>query len=872
MKYFFPRYVYGMLQTQDKKNVYGDLQPIAYSREFSGNLQRDVYKKVRLGLNGELLQESRHAYGFFSLNDNDYIAAHYELMDLTELTSRGKPVFSEFLHITLSQLQDIDWNLLPIFESFTNISYYGQIVEDILPIEIDFHSNGQRLETFHQFPMQVEAILVRYLSSSEKINIVSSPHDNNIRLKILCELFQYLPLKYRKDLSFATLAKENTDSVRVFFTSQASINGQIVDWSAPTIPNLSGIVYTNWLEELVKVSKTGEIKNRISDLLLPWKTDHLKTYGDEVDLAVRYRDWSSNKNIHLKIKVLAQLEQLAKQINEFSCIFKGQEAEDWLSALLIFVMKLTAYDVGAESLSYYMYMIADDKARQKLVKKIVDGIFLQKIEGEVKTLAGFIIYITEHGIKTNQNVLLDLCQEILLQCLVSENHTKALRLWNEVKDIEWASSPIWFEEALEKLPKTLAKEDFIFLVDDIGCPANRKVFEALRAILKKSHVLSVHFPENLLFLESLDFEEPQNYLEHISGSFLEVRSYKWLSTQIKFGYESFANFSESLPFLMSEVGIAISHNLQRYVASEEDDFLSALISVSIILSQIKQGELKLTDLNKYLSIIAESRPENIKVGLEILQKYWGYFSVEQLELILNLLDAKSLRFKNINISVLEIRSAIQKKNRIKRIHNMFNTRKRMNNLEYVIFEFVSDFSRSADVESWHLFEKYIREYGYLNEYHVLLIQILVDHKFFRIDDDKLKNILILLTNAGLQYEADVFMYWLFFREGLLVNPVSTISRTLSLFCVLPAEAGIIIGQEFTFNKKHARKLAHNLSKMAPIEAGGLVEKLDLFLSTQSTSSIENRLRALVSDLTPDEIWHENCKSLSKNIKAELRKT
>jgi hypothetical protein len=871
MKLTLPRYIYGMLQTPDKKNVYGNLQPIAYSREFSGDLQREVYQKVRPGLSEAMLHDSRNAYGFFALSGKDFIIAHYELMDLTEPTSRGRPLFSEYLHITSSQLADIGWNLYPVFKSFTRIQYYEQIVKDIPYAEIEFNVDNQWLDILRQFPVQVEAILVRYLSSSEKINITSSPDDQEIRLRILCSLFQCLPQRYRKDLSFATLAKDTSDSVRVFFSAYLSGYGQVIDWSVPTIPNLAGVIYANWAADLVRKSNADEFRGAISKLVLPTRAENLKTLGDELDLAIKFKEWYANRDEYLKIKVVAQLKHLAKQINEFSCIFTSQEAEAWLSFILIYVMKLTAYDIGVESLSHYIFMIADDKTRQELVRKIVGEIFIQQKEENLRALAGFIAHISEYGVKTNQNILVEFCKEIMLQCLASKNCPNALRLWENLKHLGWVNTVTWFQTALNVLQQIETKEDFVFIVSNIGCPVDTQAFEALLALLKRSPALSSHLPENIGFLETQNYEDPQGYLNRVSKCFLEVNNYQWLSIQIRFGYENLDGFLEKLPFLTKVVGINTADNLLKYVISANDDLLTVLVTFSTLLNQIQQGNSEPSLTDRYLASVKKCRPENIGIGLEILQKHWEIFSVKQLELMFELFEQKPRRYQNINRSVMEIRTTIQKKNRIKSIQDVFSRGIKKNGLGYIIFDFVSDFSRSADVDAWVLFEKYIQDCEYSNEYHGYLMQILLENQFFKIEDNKLKEMSILLGDAGLTYESDIFIYWLFFRRGIYVNPISTIGRTLNQSYVLPSDAGIIIGQEYIFDKKYISSLAKIMVQIESIEAEKLIEKLDVFVSGQATNSFENRLIALVSDLAPDVIWIENCRSLSKYIKSELTK-
>lgn len=871
MKLTFPRYIYGMLQTPSKQNVYGDLQPVAYSSEFSDNLQREVYKKIRLGLNEALLQNYSHAYGFFPLSDNDFIAAHYELMLLTEPTSRGRPIFSEYYHITLSQLSEISWNLFPIFNAFTSIQYYEQVVKDISPAEIEFTADDEWIGNLRQFAIQVEAILVRYLSSKEKIIIAPLSGKPDSQVKILCALLHCLPKRYRKDLSFATLAKETSDSARIFFTPNPDKHRLILDWFAPTIPNLPGIIYANWVGELLREATEKNFNKAISGLVLPRKIKYLATIGDELDVAIRYKNWYADRNNHLRIQVLSQLEQLAKQIKEFSCIFTLQEAEEWLSILLTYVMKLSAYDVGAASLSHYFSIITEEKSRQQLINRIV-GEILIKQEENLRSLTSFIVYLTEHSTKTNQGILVEFCKEILIKCLSSKNSMNALNLWKNIKHLEWANSVLWFKTALVAIPQVQSTDIFFFIVDEIGCPPDGEAFEALLGLLKKSKALEGQLSENVRFLENFQHSDPQKYTEQIASCFFEIMSYKWLTTQIRVGYENLVAFHEMLPHLITKIGIIESEKLLKHVTSEKCDLLVVFIIFSIILDQVQKNNSNQSLVVNHLIIIKECESEYISIGLEILQKHWMHFSIAQLESILLFLESKARRYQRIRLNIIEIRTIIQKNKRIQKIRNIFARKIGKDELGHIIFDYIAEFFRSSDIDAWRLFEEFIQDSGFTNEYHELLVQILLENQFFKTSDTKLKEIAERLRSNDLLYEADVITYWAFFRRGVAINPIKTIVNTLELSSVSPSDAGKIIGQENIFDKNYFSLLAQKIALMEPIKAEMLIEKLDDYLSKQKSNSLENRLRAFILTLSPQVIWIENCKSLSSSLKSQLRNT
>lgn len=875
MNLHLPRYIYGMLQTPDKKNVYGDLQPIAYSQDFSEKLQREVYKRIRLGLSGDLLQETVHAYGFFSLSDNDYIAAHYELMELTEQTSRGNPIFSEYFHVTLSQLESIGWNLYAIFKSFNNIKYYEQISRNILPVEVVFNNGDEWKENLNLFSLHAEAILVRYLSSSEKVVIISPPKDIEIRLKLFCSLFQCLPHsphRYLKDLTFATVAKSTSDSARIIFSSNQSINGQVVDWTAPNVPSLPGSIYANWVSSLSAICEARTFQEEISNLVLVKNSEHLDTLGEELDLAIHYKEWKLNRNEYLAIKVLGQLERLAKEINNFSPILNLQEAEAWLSHILVFVLKLSAYDIGLISLSHYESLISEKQARKSLVERIAHTVITNKNEGYLDTLAEFIKRVTEHGHKTNKSTLVDFCEEIVLQCLSSEDYKSALILWVKIKHLEWALKPEWFNGAVAALPSNIEIQDLVFIFNTIGCPSNIQSFASLLEIINKSSNLINLIPETIRFLETQAYNRPQEFSNSVFNCFMEVKSYGWVATQIVFGYENIEDYTEALPDLISlfdKVDIDIFFD---YAISNQNDLLAILIAFSIIAVEIKKPQSSAQYIVKYLLPVKEYSSRYFDIGLVILKRHWEYFSIDQLLLILNILETKQRKYTNINHCVLEINHTLQKKKRIGRIQNIFSHKINKNNLGHIIFDCIMDISRSMDVEAWKLFEKLLRDKGYSADYQENLLQILLKNNYFSLDDDQLEEFSILLNSAGLLYEADLFVYWMFFHKKLNISPIPSIYRTLDFYCVLPKTAGLIIDYDLVSNRRKMRALSGKLASIAPSETEFLIQKLDTYISKYPVNSLKIKLKSMFSDVAPETIWLECCKILSKSLKSEIQKT
>ncbi len=458
MSISLPRYVHGMLQTSDKKHVFGDVRPIAYSENFPLEVRRQIYEKVKLGLNMNLLQGEGNAYGFMSLNENEYVAAHYQLMDLTEPTSRGNPIFSEFIFITKTQIESINWNILKIFEFFKPIEYLEQVNKELPNAElklnsINFLENGNSL--LHQFQLQCQSILVRYLSNPQKIIITSYNTSAEIRLKFLCAMMYTIPARYRNGFSFSTLASDTSNSVRIFFSNRPSRNSQSIDWQSPIVPTeLPGTVYSTWVLDLINAKNEEPLTSQINTLPtpIPEKSTHLKTWGDELDLAIRNLYWYPKREEYLNVKIPEQLNDQANQILEFSCFYDDRQVAEWLSLFLTYLMKLKAYDIGIASLTSHSLLLANQDTRKYLASKLLQLIITKQLES-MQTLSVFIAHLTQYANKTNQPLVIDFCKEILIFSISLPNYQAGLRLWSDVHNLDWARGENFFLSAITAIKK-----------------------------------------------------------------------------------------------------------------------------------------------------------------------------------------------------------------------------------------------------------------------------------------------------------------------------------------------------------------------------------------------------------------------------------
>ncbi len=861
-----------MLQTLDKKNVFGDIRPIAYGERFTSDLQRQVYQKIRPGLTRELLQGLRDAYGFFALNEEAYIAAHFTLMELTEPTSRGKPVFSEYLYITADQLRQFEWNLLPIFKNFKTIDYYEQVNKNLNNLEVDIPVETDWLKDLREFSLPLQAALVRYLSSTEKISICSAPADNQTRLRFFCALLQIVPEKYRKNISFSTLASETNDSVKLFFSERQSRYGQAVNWIEPTIPtNKPGAGYVTWLDELITQNNQQQIKKTITtDLRLPdpAKSTHLKTWGDELDLAVQGVQWYQHREEFFRVRVPQKLNEQADLILKFSCIFSDQEVTDWLSTILTYLMMLNAYDIGAEALARHSSLLSQYQTRQNLVQKIVH-FSLQSTESSITSLANFIIQVTDLANKTGQSTLIGFCKEILYFSLSNVQYQRGLNLWESLSTLSWTKSPEFISPAMDHIIGIDFPEELFLFLGKIGCPADNKVFTSLLDLLKRSRI-RIHVPASIQFLIQLNTVLLPDYFENMHLCFQETESYGWLNTQINFAIQNYPDLVSNFPDFLANMPLSNTEKLLDYVVRIKDNRQIALISFAILLNGIRDNNSVSRGIfNKCISDCQNCNSNELRLSLPILQGHWNDFSKEQLLSIQNLLQQK---LRGLDSNIQEIQIILDHYKRLDLISQKFIEGVAKQDLIGIIDEFIPTLIKATDVGAWQVLSNLTNSWVELRgEYREKLGTRFIENQAFGVSFYQLHKWRADLEGKGLLFEADLFSYWLIRMRDQKVNIGSVISRTLKSKSVDYLTAGRIIGYERAIDKTYLNFAVQRLLYVSRSETQSLGEELKQYVSKYPESFLPIKIRSWVEDIQPGVVWVEFCKTILSQIIFELQK-
>jgi len=764
---YLERNIFGRLYNPRMDQFSGGIGDIAYSKGFSPDHQKRIENKITLGFGNTNIKDT-DIFGFYSIGESDFTAVHSKLMAKSEDTKRGRSIyFSEFILISSEQLESIYWNLIDVFSVFSTepkrfLFEHPKSDLEQYSINLDANQDKSWFMDLRSNTVRVAAVLSAHLSPAEKLTIIAGPDDPRIRLRFLCSLVKTLPTKFREVFSFSTFPGLGNNSARILFSSsqESYHTRETIDWEAPKlIPGFSGGIYAKWISDtLEELEGPKDFEKAISDLHSSTDNKSYRNIGDELDAAVKFLSSPLEHRTSMNSKV--ELEHYTEALKLYRPLLTNDEVAEKLSYLLNNVMKQSAYNVGVTALSNHMSIIHEVGFRERLVRRIGVEVFSTPVKAEnLDSLSIFIKQITEHAMKTDQDELIDLCQEILILALELRDYRIGLRLWSKVSGLRWANSARWFVTALETLSNLRSKEEFIFIVNDIGCPTDRKCFESLFRLLKRSSNISNQFPENTRFLEMDERDGSQEYLDCIAKCLSEVKSNKWLSTQIGFGCQNYPELPAKLPQLMVGIGIAAADNLLNHVVAAKYDLLTVLVSYSIMLLRTRQSGSDSFDINNYMGLSKDCRPENVNTGLVILESHWGYFSVEALEFMLNILESKSTKHQNIESNIIEIRHAIQRKNLTRKIQTLFSNKVKKSNLGYIIRDFVIEFCQSSDINAWKLFETQIRSYDLTVEYRGYLIYVLLENRFFRITDSQLQRISRMLDEANLNYEADIFIYW-----------------------------------------------------------------------------------------------------------------
>jgi hypothetical protein len=601
-----------------------------------------------------------------------------------------------------------------------------------------------------------------------------------------------------------------------------------------------------------------------------------KTDGENLDLAMRHKEWYENRNIYLNVKVYEQLHQLLDQIKEFSCIYSDEEVGEWLSKILTFVMRLNAYDIGTDALSSYRALLLEKGIRQQLVFQIVKEAFLEQPVERINALSDFISNVTNFSTSTNQSVLIEFCKDILTACLASKEYRKGFSLWKNLQHLKWISSSDWFVNALSVVPPLNSIQDVFYIINVLGCPANLDSFTSLLSLLQRSPKVALLLPKNLKFLTLFKNISVDEYFSSLQECYDEIKSPRWFITQIQwFDFAILnsasvqADFIRKLTFADVEnfLDCSITFNYSRQTV------LFAFSQILRLVYQIHTSDYALLD--KYLVSCQQCKTEDIENGIAVLSKKihdFPYNFLHQLLLFLNSKSEGSLNnYPKIKSFINEVTWLIGHYDRIKNIEKRFLSKIESYEIGWITRQFIPEFIQTGDINAWLLLVSLISKRGFLADYQKAMKYVALGYQPIISKNNQLQSVISGLENKNLIYETDLFVYTLISFGDSSIYPFTTILRTLNNNSVNINDAGTIIGFERSQDRKYISSLARRMVRHDRTNALLLLGKLDLFVLEHPFSIISMRLKHAIGDISSDIIWTMFCRILSTCIRSETRR-
>ncbi len=198
-----------------------------------------------------------------------------------------------------------------------------------------------------------------------------------------------------------------------------------------------------------------------------------------------------------------ELKQFVQALNLYEPLLTDDEVADRLGYVLNSVMRQSAYDDGLTAISNYRPIIDDEYSRREIASSIEKEVFDKQVKlQDLDSLANFLTQVTAHAGRIGQYGLIKLCQEILSLALKSANYGFALLLWSKITHLEWAKSETWFDVAIGAISHIKTTEEFVFIVDEIGCPAYQESLSVLGNLLIRSKGLQRKLYKSITFLQN----------------------------------------------------------------------------------------------------------------------------------------------------------------------------------------------------------------------------------------------------------------------------------------------------------------------------------------------------------------------------------
>ncbi|MDA0245164.1 MAG: hypothetical protein OT477_17245 [Chloroflexi bacterium] len=681
MRLEFKHYIWGMfLLPSDKQYIGGDEKIIAATDDIDTTLLQKVRQHVRTGLSSLHLKDQQ-AYGFFPFGDSEYIFCHYQSSKFTERPpSRGEHHFVHYIFVNEMQLDKLHWNLVPIFNLFTEIEPRIE-KERLTPLELDTFVSLEDgriwLDSVRSNIELTQATIIKLLSGLTRIEITSGPYQALERLNWLCGLIQCLPSEYRRTISFCTLADPIKEiSAQIVFPTRSTLSSSPIDWKKPQPFRGDGSIYVTWISEIVQSESPDRFQNDISTLRLPQEKGESKTLASQFDLAVEFSKWAKNAN-QLDITNKDDLIRLTNDILKYRPIFSESEAVEWLGLIITHVIYLTEYDWGGDVLEAYPQLLMNRETKRGLIQRIVNETLQPN---HIIHIAQFFIRLDAFAKKKRFHLLNEFLEDTFLECL-KHDVKQGVILWKKLIAVGFMKGELWATKSLANI-EAISKNQVATVIEIVLAYDNIIILPELEKLLNRSNLVS-DYPETSTFLECFQphaVAGSETILRALVNSYKELKNPHWLlfstkyvinglsisalssqfikfiidflkhDTQHQFG-KALLDVLASQPKLFYRTSKENLHDLLKLSLSFKNAAFATLCFVSIMEQSTQNDNLKKTLFEPYQDKLLSLNPIEVMTQLTKSSPALMKFSFDNLSLWLgflkNLLKLKDSDFLDI---------------------------------------------------------------------------------------------------------------------------------------------------------------------------------------------------------------------------------
>lgn len=814
----FPRNIYGMVRNPTTQRFSGGMDDIAHSEEITSDVLERIGDIVKIGFE-ETGSPAKHIYSFFPIKKNQFVLCHSESIEESDNTKRGTLLFTDFILVTEDKLNELNWNLQPIFDIFDkSIPYLEKKERALTPyiFYLNHINNSEKLLEIRRQKNQIKTILAEFLASNEKVNIQFNYKDSYERLSLLCNAVLCLPAPLAKFISFSTLANGSKSTARIIFPNDI-VTDNDTKWNRTkqSSENIQpGNTYINWLD--AAIDKIVDFTSFREMLLLKLPRVEIQIpFGDTLDFAINYL-YDKEEINQLLTESQKELSVTVNFVIKYRTIFTPDEATDWISKIFVQNIQSGPHTISRELILSYSQEIGNIDFREEIIDQVVEDTFISNRNYNTQAIADFITNVDNIFQKTQHKEIKFLTDELLQAYLKTDSYW-GLVIWNKIQLKQQRFSEYSFVVAALRNISVLETNGFEFFLENINIPTNYEVLKEIQAALDRSNLSIDAYPSTTKFLSCLldDAKILDDNVDVILYSLAEIKNINWLLLILKYTYsQGRANLFRNLLRKSLKHSDWISQNI-----TDKDGIVSLLLWFEIFKNRLDRKNLNAETFNKFLAKIPNHTPFEIDTAMDVIAEKLDLLSIEQLEVFVKTLDQVSK--VTLSQRVILLNNLIAQKKKQKNIQDKLdaiaNNKAQPTFFENMLKNELNNIFLNSDHLTWFFFRQQLEAYknpAMLETYQSLLL-FLISTQGVASSLTGLRLINALRYN-NMNWEADVLLYSLISQLG--VDEVCSnhlddaLLRSLTNNGVSPKSlSGILNIKKIKQNKSHFENIGKRIA-------------------------------------------------------------